>query len=388
MQKSITLALIASLASASNSLAADKLKLGFITVLSGPLAITGSEQRRGLDIAIEHLGGKIGGIETEIIVYDDKGEPGEAAQGANKLIDRDQIQIATGFSLSNTMMAAAPPMLAKGVFVIGANAGPSTLAGASCHPNLFVSSFHNDQWDLGVGQYMRDHGRKRAYFMGMDYQAGWEHTKAAIRGYGGPVVAEIYTPMKQLDFSAELTQLRAANPDSVYAFYVGSLAVSFLKQYAQAGLQKRIPLYSMGAISDPTLYEAQGDAAVGIIKTEAWNTDLDNPANKRFVESFVAKFGREPTGFAARQYDAVNLIDSAVKAVKGNLSDKDGLRAAFYKADFNSVRGSFRFNTNHYPIQNIYVEEVVKTEKGQLHSKLLGIAIKDIKDPDYEKCKM
>ncbi len=372
----------------SGTAAAQELRLGLLTALSGQLSIAGAEQKRGFDIAIEQLGGKVGGVATEIIVADDKGDPGEAAQAANRLIDRDKVQIVTGLPFSHTMMASVRPLLNGGAFVVGANAGPSTLAGEGCHPNLFVSSFHNDQWDIAVGEYMSAKGHKRAYFMGMDYQAGWEHTKAAIRGFKGEKVAEVYTPIKQLDFSAELTQLRAANPDAVFVFYFASSAVAFARQYAQAGLQGRIPLYSMGAFSDPTLFPAQGDSVLGVVMSESWNHQLDNPANKRFVEAYRAKFKRDPTGFAARQYDAMMLIDSAVRAVKGNLADQDALRAAFRKADFQSVRGKFRFNTNHFPIQDIYVEEVAKNDKGQLYSKLIGVAIKDQMDPDYQKCKM
>src|SRR5690606_22664525 len=223
-----------------------------------------------------------------------------------------------------------------------------------CNKNWFSTGFHNDQWDMAMGQYMTRKGLKRVYFMGMDYQAGWDHVKAAIREFKGEKAGEVYTPIAQLDFSAELTQLRAAKPDAVFVFYVGPLAVAFLKQYTQAGLNKTVPLYAMGAISDPLLYEAQGDAALGLVTSAAWNTELDNAANKKFVAAFKKKFGRDPTGYAARQYDAVMLIDAAIRQIGGKVSDKDALRAAIRKADFESVRGDFRFNTNQYPILNVY----------------------------------
>ena len=239
-----------------------------------------------------------------------------------------------------------------------------------------------------MGQYMTKKGLKRVYFMGMDYQAGWDHTKAAIREFKGTKVAEVYTPLNQMDFSAELTQLRAAKPDAVFVFYVGPLAVAFLKQYTQAGLHKTIPLYSMGAISDPLLYKAQGDAAIGLISTEGWNTELDNPANKKFVAAFRKKYGRDPSGYAARQYDAVMLLDAAVRQIKGKVNDKAALRAALRKADFQSIRGKFRFNTNQYPVQDIYVQEVARRPDGTMYQKLLGVAMADVKDPDYVNCKM
>jgi branched-chain amino acid transport system substrate-binding protein len=367
---------------------AEELRLGFISILSGQLALLGQEQKRGFDLALEDLGGKVGGIETKVFIADNKGNPGDAVQEATKLIDRDKVDVVTGLAASHTAMAALKPLLANGVIAVGANAGPSPLAGKGCDKNWFSTGFHNDQWDMAMGQYMTKKGVKRVYFMGMDYQAGWDHVKAAIREFKGEKVAEVYTPIAQMDFSAELTQLRAAKPDAVFVFYVGPLAVAFLKQYTQVGLHKTIPIYSMGAISDPLLYKAQGDAALGIVTTEAWNTELDNPANKKFVAGFNKKFGRDPTGYAARQYDAVMLLDAAVRQVKGKVGDKDALRAALRKADFQSVRGDFRFNTNQYPILNVYVQEVAKRPDGSMYQKLLGDVVKDIKDPDYVNCKM
>ena len=367
---------------------ADELKLGFISILSGQLSLLGQELKRGFDLAVEELGGKVGGVETKIFVADNKGNPADAVQEANKLIDRDKVDVVTGFLASHTTMAALKPLLANGVIALGANAGPSPLAGKGCNKNWFSTAFHNDQWDMAMGQYMTQKGLKRVYFMGMDYQAGWDHVKAAIREFKGEKVAEVYTPISQLDFSAELTQLRAAKPDAVFVFYVGPLAVAFLKQYTQAGLNKTIPLYSMGAISDPLLYKAEGDAALGLVTSEGWNTELDNPANKKFVAAFNKKYGRDPTGYAARQYDAVMLLDAAVRQVKGKVGDKDALRAAIRKADFQSVRGDFRFNSNQYPILNVYIQEVSKRPDGAMYQKLTGIVMKDIKDPDYVDCKM
>ncbi len=385
--RKILVALAFSVAVTSQAAAQD-LRLGFISTLSGPFALLGQEQKRGFDLAVETLGGKVGGVPTKIFVADNKSNPGEAVQQAIKLVDRDNVQIVTGMIASHTTMAALKPLLSKGVIVIGANAGPSPMAGKNCNANLFITSFHNDQWDMAMGKYMTEKGLKRVYFMGMDYQAGWDHTKAAIREFKGEKVGEVYTPLNQMDFSAELTQLRAAKPEAVFVFYVGPLAVAFLKQYTQAGLHKTIPLYSMGAISDPLLYKAQGDAAMGLITTEGWNTELDNPANKKFVAAFNKKYGRDPSGYAARQYDAVMLLDAAIKQVGGNVKDKAALRAALRKADFQSIRGKFAFNTNQYPIQNIYVQQVAKRPNGQMYQKLLGVAWTDIKDPDYVNCKM
>jgi branched-chain amino acid transport system substrate-binding protein len=364
--------------------AQEPIKLGFLTTLSGPQGVIGQEQKRGLELAIEHLGGKIADRGVQIIEGDDKFNAGEAVQQATKLVERDRVRLITGLAASNTLMAVAKPLLARGVMLISANAGPSPLAGAGCHQNLFVTSFQNDQWSTGIGAYLNDKGYKRVYFIGMDYQAGWDHTKAVIRNFKGEVAKEAYTPIDQLDFSAELSQLRAAKPDAVYAFYVGGAAVAFLKQYAQAGL-KDVPLVTATAMSDPTLYQAQGDAALGIEVASHWSEHLDNAANKRFVEAYRAKYGRAPTHYAASQYDTIMLLDAAIRAAGGSV-DPAKLRASLREAKFASVRGSFRFNTNQFPVQSIYMEEVVKGPDGGLGTKFIGPVAKDVADPYAKDC--
>lgn len=370
----------------ANARAEDEIRIGLLTTLSGPLAVAGQEHKRGLELALEHLGGKIGGLKVKVIEADDKFNPGEAIQQASRLIDREKVHVITGFLVSNTLIAVAPRTTASGTILISANAGASPLAGAKCQPNLFVMSFENSQWSAGVASYLNEKGYKRVYFMGLNYQAGWDQTKAVIQNYKGEKVAEVYTPPAQLDFSAELTALRSAKPDAVYAFYGGGNAIAFVKQYAQAGL-KTIPLVASPALSDPLLFDAQGDAAKGLIIASHYTVHVDNPANKRFVDAFRAKFGRDPSAYVANQYDAIMLLDAAVKANKGSLDPKT-LRAEMKKANFQSVRGKFKFNTNQYPIQDIYMEEVVGGPNGKLTTKLLGVALKDVGDPHAKDCAM
>ena len=198
----------------------------------------------------------------------------------------------------------------------------------------------------------------------------------------------MYTPLTQLDFSAELARIRAEKPDGVFAFLFGAAAISFVKQYEQAGLRGKIPLYVEEASANQLTFPAQGDAAVGLISVTNWYAGLDNPANKKFVESFKTKYGREPTSFSAEGYDAINLIDSAVRAVKGKIEDKNAVRAAIKKADFHSVRGNFKFNNNHYPIQTLYIMNVTKNAQGKPQNELKAIAGKDWQDPFHQECAM
>ena len=368
--------------------AADQIKLGLMTPLSGPISPAGAETKRGVDLALEELGNKLGGLPVKYTVVDDKTNPAEAVQGASKLIDDAKVDFVTGFSSSNTMIPVWKTFNDAGVFAIGALAGPLQFAGKDCVQNGFVVSFSNDDWPAAVGKYMSDKGVKSAFFVGADYQAGYEHVGAAMKYFKGKAVGPVYTPLTQLDFAPEMARIRAEKPDAVFAFLVGAGGVAFVKQYAQAGLQNQIPFYTEDPVANPLTFPAQGDAAVGLIMGTNWTADLDNPANKKFVAAFSAKYNRLPATFAALGYNSVKLINSAVKEVGGKIENKDAVRAALRKANFQSVRGSFKFNNNHYPIQDLYIMEVKKDEKGNLRAVLKDTAVKDWQDPYHQECPM
>jgi branched-chain amino acid transport system substrate-binding protein len=294
----------------------------------------------------------------------------------------------TGLGASNTLIPVFKTFADAGVFLVGSLAGPLQFAGKECHPNGFFASFSNDDWPAAIGKYMTDKGLKRVFFLAADFQAGKEHAQAAMRYFKGQGIGPIYTPLTQLDFAPELARIRAENPDAVFAFLVGAGGIAFSKQYAQAGLQHKIPLYTEDSVVNTITFPAQGDAAIGIITVTNWHAGIDNPANKRFVDSFRKKYDRDPSTFAALGYDSIKLIDSAVRDVKGKVEDKDAVRAALRKANFESVRGKFRFNNNHVPIQDHYIMEIKKDDGGKLHPVLKEVAIKDWKDPYHEQCPM
>jgi branched-chain amino acid transport system substrate-binding protein len=384
--RGIILLMMAIGASCMDASAADQIKLGLMTQLSGPIAISGTEIKRGFDLAIEELGNKLGGTPVTVYVVDDKSTPSEAVQAASKLIDQYKVDIVTGLGLSTTLTAVEKSFLDAGIITVGVLAGPSQYAGKECNANAFFVSFQNEDWPAGVGKYLTDKGIKSVYFIGADFQAGWEQIGGAVRTYKGKTFGPLFTPLSQLDFSAELAQVRAAKPDVVFVFEVGAGGIAFVKQYAQSGLKNQIPLYSVDTIANELTFPAQGEAALGLMLGTSWNADLDNPANKKFVSAFVAKYGRRPAVFAALAYDAIKLLDSAVAAVHGKIENKDAFRAAIKKADFQSVRGPFRFNNNNFPIQNIYMEEVVKDSEGKMKLAFKELAVKDLEDNHHKDC--
>lgn len=367
------------------AMAQETVKLGFVAALSGPLGVLGAEQKRGLEIALEELGGKLGGREVRLYEADSRATPGVAVQEVAKLVDRDDVDIITGGTASNEIMAMIKPIAAAGLTLLGSNGGPSPLAGKDCSPAYYSVAFQNDQWSRSVGKYMSDHGVKRAYFIGMDYQAGWDHVGGAEQAFEGETVSKVFTPQAQLDFSAELAQIRAAKPDGVFAFYPGGAAIAFVKQYSQSGLS--LPLFSSGLV-DTLFLPSFGEDAAGITVSSHYNAHLDNAANKQFVEAFRAKHGRDPSMYAASQYDAVKLLDKALASMPAGKIDRAKLNKAIAKTEFDSVRGDFKFNVNHMPIQSFYAQKVEKDKENKLTLALVGVAAENVGDPYASECSM
>jgi branched-chain amino acid transport system substrate-binding protein len=379
----VALALAAGPASAQNK----TIKIGFVSTFSGPTAVIGNDMRNAFELALDHMGRKMGGIPVEVIYEDDGQKPEVGKQKTQKLIESDKVDFISGYIWSNVVLASVKPIVDSKTFLIVANAGASELAGKQCSPYVFSTSWTNDQNPRAVAEYMNKKGIKTVYMIGPNYAAGKENLGGMAAAFKGKVVGEDYTTWpSQLDFSAELAKAKAANPDAIYTFYPGAAGVQFLNQYAQAGLKGKIPLYTTFTIDSLSL-PRQKDAAVGVIGALQWGADLNNDANKKFVSDFEAKFKTEPSFYAAQSYDAANLIASAVAAVKGNLKDKAAVQKALEKANFKSVRGAFKFDTDHYPIQNFYMQEVVKTgDKYTL--KTIATAIENSRNVHVGDCPM
>ncbi|KAA0681956.1 ABC transporter substrate-binding protein [Roseomonas genomospecies 6] len=382
------LTLASALALLATPAAADTLKIGMITTLSGPGAGLGIDIRDGFALAVEHAGGKLGGQDTQIIEADDQQKPDVAVGLANRMVERDRVPIVTGVVWSNLALAMLPTLAGGQTFFISPNAGPSQLAGAQCNPYFFNAAYQNDQIHEAVGKHVQDEGFKKVYLMAPNYPAGKDGLAGFKRYYKGEVAGEVYTQVGQLDYAAELAQLKAAAPDAVYVFYPGGMGINFIKQFEQAGLKGAVPLFGPGFSFDQDILAAVGESALGVKNSAQWSPDLDNAANRKFVADFKAKFGRIPSMYAAQGYDTALLIDAAVTAVGGDLKDKDKLRAALRTAKMQSLRGEVAFNTNHYPIHNIYLREVVKGADGAVTNKTVATVFTNHADAYVKDCPM
>jgi branched-chain amino acid transport system substrate-binding protein len=362
-----------------------QIKIGFMAELSGPQGALGQDQYDAFMMVVEANGGKLGGVPVQILKEDSQLKPEVASQIVDKLIEKENVPIITGITFSNVMMAVHKKITEKEVFLIGSNGGPAPIAGAQCSPYSYIVSWQNDNQAEVVGKYATDKGYKKIVGMAPNYQAGKDFVAGFKRFYKGEVIDEIYTPLNQLDFSAEIAQVAAKNPDAVYVFYPGGLGVNFVRQYKQAGLMGKIPLLS-SSTSDGSTLPAQKDDALGVISGTFWGPDFANPASRKFVDDFEKKFNRIPSQYAAQSYDAALLLDSAIGKVKGNVADKKAFMAALKAADFKSVRGNFKFNNNNFPIQDEYIFEVAKDAKGRVSLKTIATPLKDHEDAYHTLC--
>jgi branched-chain amino acid transport system substrate-binding protein len=368
--------------------AADKVKIGFISTLSGPNAAIGGDIRDGFNLAIKLNGGKLGNLPAEVLIGDDQLKPENAKQLAERYLRLEKVDFITGVVFSNIVLAVAPDAINAKVFFISPNAGPAQYTGAQCSPFFFAASWPSEAYSEAAGQYVTSKGIKNVLFLAPNYVGGKDAATGFKRYYTGKLVDEMYTQLGQLDYAAELSKIRAAKPEALYVFLPGGMGVNFIKQFVAAGMSQDIQLIVPLWGSDQDIIRAVGDPMLGLFSVGHWSIDLDNPANRKFVAAFEQEYKRLPTGYASSGYDTALLIDSAVRKLKGKIEDKDALRSALRAADFKSVRGEFKFNRNQFPVQNYYLQLVGKGPDGRLVHKTIGTVLTNRGDAYVQDCKM
>ena len=373
---------------------AEGVKIGFVTTLTTGAAVIGNDMRDAVNLAVEDLNGKMGGLDIEVIFADDGFKPETGKQVTDKLVKSDDVDFVAGYIWSHVLLASQKSVLNADKFLISANAGPSQLAGKLCHQDFFSTSWQNDQTPMAMGAVLSQRGVSKLYVMAPNYAAGKNMVSGVERTFKGEIVGKDLTKWgkdAQLDFSAELAKAKASGAEALFVFYPGKAGGAFMKQYEQAGLADKLPLYTVftvDAISLPKLQQANMKAVLGSLTTGFWGPGLKNPQNARFVEGFLKKYGRYPSFYAAQSYDSIFLINRAVEAVGGNLQDRDGMRAAMEKADFPSVRGSFSYGANHFPIQNFYLLEVVADGNGNWTTEIRSTVFENHQDTYVADCRL
>jgi branched-chain amino acid transport system substrate-binding protein len=359
-------------------------RVGYMTTLSGGAGIIGKQMQNAVELAIEHKGGKLGGMDAEVIFVDDQRKPDVAKQLANRLVKSDRVDVVAGVIWSNLLMAIHKPVTRADTLLISSNAGPSPIAGEECHENFFSMSWQNDQTPEAMGKHMQDAGIKSVYLMAPNYQAGKDMLSGFKRYYKGEVAGEVYTKLGQSDFQAELSALRAVAPETTMVFQPGGMGINFVKQWKQAGMDGVSKLYQVFTVDGVSL-PALKETALGILGTQSWSPDLDNDINKKFVADYKAKFGGYPSFYAAQAYDTILAVDHAI-ATSGS-KDTDKMRAALAKGNIPTTRGVLKMNSNHFPIQNFYLRDTVLDSDGVVTSKVLSTVFADHADSYAASCK-
>ena len=369
---------------AADALAQGKVKVGFMLPYTGTYAALGTAIENGFKMYVNEQGGKLGGREIEYVKVDDESEPSKAADNVNKLIKRDNVDVLVGTVHSGVAMAMAKTAKESGTLLIVPNAGAQAVTGPMCAPNIFRSSFSNWQPGYAMGVVAAERGAKKVVTITWKYAAGDESVGGFKEGFekgGGQGIKELTLPFPNVEFQPLLTEIAAAKPDAVYTFFAGGGAVKFVKDYAAAGLNKTIPLYGAGFLTDGTL-EAQGDAAQGLLTTLHYSDALNTPRDNAFRLAYAKTYKLQPDVYAVQGYDAAQMLGIGLNAVKGDVSKKAEFAAAVEKAKIDSPRGPFSVSKAHNPVQDIYLRQVSGKE-----NKLVGVASKSLADP-ARGCKM
>ena len=394
LNKIIRTALIASAIIATGAAQAAEVKIGFVTTLTTPAGVIGEDMKNSVELALEHIDNKMGGLDVVLIMEDDGFKPDIGKQKTDKLVKQDDVDFVAGYIWSHVLLASAKSVLDADKFLISANAGPSQMAGKRCDKNFFSTSWQNDQTPMAMGEYLNQVGVKSVYVMAPNYAAGKDMARGVESIFKGEIKGKDLTKWgadAQLDFSAELAKAKASGAEALFVFYPGKAGGAFIKQYQQAGLQGVMPLYTVFTVDSIALPKLQAGGLTGVLgskNTQQWSPDMDNAVNQRFVTDYLNKHGKYPSFYGAQAYDSILLIKSAVDATGGNLKDKDALRAALKSADFDSVRGRYSYGNNHMPIQNFYLREVVEDSEGRWTTKIVSTVYENHQDPYASQCKM
>ena len=381
--KTFSMAAAATAMTMAGAVQADTVKVGYMTTLSGSGGIIGKQMQNAVNLAMEHTGGTLGGMDAEVIFADDQRKPDVAKQLANRLVKSDRVDVIAGVIWSNLLMAIHKPVTRSGTLLIGSTAGPSPLAGKDCHKNFVSMSWQNDQTPEGMGKYMQDAGVKSVYLVAPNYQAGKDMMSGFKRHYKGEVVAEVYTKLGQSDFQAELSTLRASRPEATFVFQPGGMGINFVKQWHQAGMEQVSKLYTVFTVDNLSL-PALKETALGVVSTQTWSPDLDNEINRRFVADYKAKFGGYPSFYAAQAYDTMMAIDHAI--AKAGSSDTEAMRAVLAEGGIPTTRGPLAMNSNQFPIQNVYLREAVLDADSMATTRITGTVFENHADAYAKDC--
>ncbi len=385
MKKLISMTVGMLMIAGAHAQSAPPVKIGMITTLSTAAGYLGEDIRDGFQIALDQGNGALGGVPVQLSVADDALNPNISKEQVTRMLERERINVFTGAVFSQTTLSIQPEIMRAGAFFVSSNTAPLALDGANCKPNYFVASWHNTGQFEAAAAAANHTQPNRMMLVVANFNGGREAIASFREHYKGNIVGEMMVKMNQTDYAAEVSQIRAVQPDAIFTFLPGGMGVSFLRQMHQAGM-RNIKFYS-GMTVDTRLMQAVGDAAIGSVGSTFWHTDLDNAATKKFVVDFVRKYKREPTTYAAQGYESALLIGAALKA-SGGKAEGDAFRNALRTAKFESLRGNFSLAQNQHPVQDWYETEIVRGADGKPVMRTVRKVLTAQRPPLASLCKM
>ena len=354
------------------------LKVGLMLPATGTFAALGNNIESGFKLFVQEQGGKLGGREIQYFKVDDESDPSKATDNVNKLIKRDQVDVLVGSVHSGVALAMAKAAKESNVLLIVPNAGADAITGPMCGPNIVRSSFSNWQPGFSTGVVAAQKGYKRAMTITWNYAAGNETVKGFTEAFekgGGKVMKDLTLPFPNVEFQALLTEIAAQKPDVVFAFFAGGGAVKFVKDYAAAGLNKTVPLFGSGFLTDGTL-QAQGESAQGIFTTLHYADNLETPRNTAFRKSYALTYKANADVYSVQGYDAAQILGAGLTAVKGDFSKRDAMTTAMRKTTVDSPRGKFTISPAGNPVQDMFLRQATGN-----YNEFRSVAVKALADP-------
>jgi branched-chain amino acid transport system substrate-binding protein len=360
--------------------------IGIVATTSGAGAIPGQDLIDGFSLALRQLGGRFANQEVRVVITDDKGSPDTARQQVKRLMERERLDIVLTAVSPASMIAIIKPLTEARLFVLDLDQAPAPLAGPECSPFLFGLAAPADGVHEALGQHLAAERMRRLVVIGPDAPKTNDAAAALKRTFHGEVAAVLMPKPGATTYESEIARIHDLKPDAVYTVLSGGMGVAFVRAYHAAGLRADIPLFAAWPLVERPMLPAMGEAAVDVVSISPWSPDLDSIPNKRLVSDFESEYGRPATTWAAQGYDSAFLLDAALKATNGKTGDSEALRAGLRRADFVSVRGGFKFNTNHFPVLTYYLRKVTRDAKGRLTHEMGGAVLKDWRDRQASSC--
>ena len=351
------------------------IRIGFVTDLTGPAAQAAKDMVNGLTLYLDEIGSQMAGRKVELIVEDSQGRPDVALTKLRKIVEHDRVHIVAGVLFGHIGYAMAPKVEEYRIPALFTVAASDDLTQRLKYRWVIRTGWASSQPSHPFGEYAaRTLGYRKVAVVASDYAFGWEVVGGFQRTFeenGGQVIQKLWAPLGVMDLSPYIAKIRR-DADAVLTMIAGASTLQFLKQYEEAGLKARIPLIGGGPAVDEALLPSMGDEALGVVTPLIYSGALETPANRRFVKEYRARFGKVPSYFSETNYTSGRWINEAVKALGGNVEDREKLLAALRKVEIaDAPRGPVRLDTYGNPIQNVYFRKVERNREGELQNTVI-----------------